>query len=237
MVHMSRRRLGVMIMVGAWGWAGCAGERTGTEAAQSASASSSGGASHAPGASDAASTGDSGSPSARPVADIPLVPDAAPRGVTPVSPEGEATEVEGLTLILPAGSSVQAIDNSAGNPATEIQMPSAEGGIPRVRVRRVESYGRALVEETYAQESLLVAEASTAVLRTREEWPGAAEGYLITWDTEVAMQDGSQLPLSSLGFWLDDGKGGGWTLIATAKRGQLEEGSELWNTVFSAKLP
>ncbi len=152
----------------------------------------------------------------------------------PKSPSGDPVEVHGLTLTAPAGATVSEVSNSEGNPATEILMPGANNGIPRVRVRRVESFGRSLVDETYAQEVLLVSERQTNVFRTKETWPHMKEAYIITWDTSVPASDGSNLPLSALGFWLGDTETSGWTLYATAERGKLEN-SPLWDVTFSAR--
>lgn len=170
----------------------------------------------------------------RPVSDIRVVPDTQPRNVQPKSPSGDPVEVHGLTLTAPAGATVSEVSNSEGNPATEILMPGAHNGVPRVRVRRVESFGRSLVDETYAQEVLLVSERQTNVFRTKETWPHMKEAYIITWNTSVPTSDGSNLPLSALGFWLGDTETSGWTLYATAERGKLEN-SPLWDVTFSAR--
>ena len=170
----------------------------------------------------------------RPVSDIPVVPDTQPRNVQPTSPSGDPVEVHGLTLTAPAGATVSEVSNSEGNPATEILMPGAHNGIPRVRVRRVESFGRPLVDETYTQEMLLVTERRTNVFRTKETWPHMKEAYVITWDTSVPASDGSDLPLSALGLWLGDTETSGWTLFATAGQGKLEN-SPLWDVTFSAR--
>ena len=140
----------------------------------------------------------------RPVSDIPVVPDTQPRNVQPTSPSGDPVEVHGLTLTAPADATVSEVSNSEGNPTTEILMPGASNGVPRVRVRRVESFGRPLVDETYTQEMLLVTERRTNVFRTKETWPRMKEAYVITWDTSVPTSDGSDLPLSALGLWLGD---------------------------------
>jgi len=154
--------------------------------------------------------------------------------VQPTSPSGDPVEVHGLTLAAPAGATVSEVSNSEGNPATEILMPGASNGVPRVRVRRVESFGRSLVDETYAQEVLLVSERRTNVFRTKEAWPHMKEAYVITWDTSVPTSDGSNLPLSALGLWLGDTETSGWTLFATAEQGKLEN-SPLWDVTFSAR--
>lgn len=194
------------------------------------------------GASSSSGAGASGRPSPspgetstwRPVSDIRVVPDTQPRNVQPKSPSGDPVEVHGLTLTAPAGATVSEVSNSEGHPATEILMPGANNGIPRVRVRRVESFGRSLVDETYAQEVLLVSERQTNVFRTKETWPHMKEAYIITWDTSVPTSDGSNLPLSALGLWLGDTETSGWTLYATAERGKLEN-SPLWDVTFSAR--
>lgn len=171
----------------------------------------------------------------RPVSDIPVVPDTQPRNVQPTSPSGDPVEVHGLTLTAPADATVSEVSNSEGNPATEILMPGAHDGIPRVRVRRVESFGRSIVDETHAQEVLLVSERRTNVFRTKETWPHMKEAYVITWDTSVPASDGSDLPLSALGLWLGDTETSGWTLFATAEQGKLEN-SPLWDVTFSARF-
>ncbi len=194
------------------------------------------------GESSSNGAGKSGSPSPRPgetstwrpVTDIQVVPDTQPRNVQPTSPSGDPVEVHGLTLTAPADATVSEVSNSEGNPATEILMPGAYNGVPRVRVRRVESFGRPLVDETYTQEMLLVSERQTNVFRTKETWPHMKEAYIITWDTSVSNSDGSNLPLSALGFWLGDTETSGWTLIATAEQGKLEN-SPLWDVTFSAR--
>ena len=194
------------------------------------------------GASSSSGAGASGRPSPspgetstwRPVSDIRVVPDTQPRNVQPTSPSGDPVEVHGLTLTAPAGATVSEVSNSEGNPATEILMPGAHNGVPRVRVRRVESFGRSLVEETHAQEVLLVSERQINVFRTKETWPHMKEAYVITWDTSVPASDGSNLPLSALGLWLGDTETSGWTLFATAERGKLEN-SPLWDVTFSAR--
>ena len=170
----------------------------------------------------------------RPVSDIQVVPDTQPRNVQPTSPSGDPVEVHGLTLTAPSGATVSEVSNSEGNPATEILMPGAHNGIPRVRVRRVESFGRSLVDETYTQEMLLVTERRTNVFRTKEAWPHMKEAYVITWDTSVPTSDGSNLPLSALGLWLGDTETSGWTLFATAEQDKLEN-SPLWDVTFSAR--
>ena len=170
----------------------------------------------------------------RPVSDIPVVPDTQPRNVQPTSPSGDPVEVHGLTLTAPADATVSEVSNSEGNPTTEILMPGASNGVPRVRVRRVESFGRPLVDETYTQEMLLVTERRTNVFRTKETWPRMKEAYVITWDTSVPASDGSDLPLSALGLWLGDTETSGWTLFATAEQGKLEN-SPLWDVTFSAR--
>lgn len=194
------------------------------------------------GASSSSGAGASGRPSPspgetstwRPVSDIRVVPDTQPRNVQPTSPSGDPVEVHGLTLTAPAGATVSEVSNSEGNPATEILMPGAHNGVPRVRVRRVESFGRSLVDETHAQEVLLVSERQINVFRTKETWPHMKEAYVITWDTSVPASDGSNLPLSALGLWLGDTETSGWTLFATAERGKLEN-SPLWDVTFSAR--
>ena len=168
------------------------------------------------------------------MSDIPVVPDTQPRNVQPTSPSGDPVEVHGLTLTAPSGATVSEVSNSEGNPATEILMPGAHDGIPRVRVRRVESFGRSIVDETHAQEVLLVSERRTNVFRTKETWPRMKEAYVITWDTSVPASDGSDLPLSALGLWLGDTETSGWTLFATAEQGKLEN-SPLWDVTFSAR--
>ena len=224
---LSRRSLLVPLgVVGLSYVTGCSGS-----SARDAGPSSSGGA------------GKSGRPSPspgetstwRPVSDIPVVPDTQPRNVQPTSPSGDPVEVHGLTLTAPAGATVSEVSNSEGNPATEILMPGAHNGIPRVRVRRVESFGRSLVDETYTQEMLLVTERRTNVFRTKETWPRMKEAYVITWDTSVPASDGSDLPLSALGLWLGDTETSGWTLFATAEQGKLEN-SPLWDVTFSARF-
>ena len=152
----------------------------------------------------------------------------------PTSPSGDPVEVHGLTLTAPADATVSEVSNSEGNPTTEILMPGASNGVPRVRVRRVESFGRPLVDETYTQEMLLVTERRTNVFRTKETWPHMKEAYVITWDTSVPASDGSDLPLSALGLWLGDTETSGWTLFATAGQGKLEN-SPLWDVTFSAR--
>jgi len=154
--------------------------------------------------------------------------------VQPTSPSGDPVEVHGLTLTAPADATVSEVSNSEGNPTTEILMPGASNGVPRVRVRRVESFGRPLVDETYTQEMLLVTERRTNVFRTKETWPHMKEAYVITWDTSVPASDGSDLPLSALGLWLGDTETSGWTLFATAEQGKLEN-SPLWDVTFSAR--
>ena len=199
--------------------AGCSG-RSG----QAAGAASSGRPSPSPGETS----------TWRPVSDIPVVPDTQPRNVQPTSPSGDPVEVHGLTLTAPSGATVSEVSNSEGNPATEILMPRAHNGIPRVRVRRMESFGHSLVDETYTQEMLLVSERRTNVFRTKETWPRMKEAYVITWDTSVPTSDGSNLPLSALGLWLGDTETSGWTLFATAEQGKLEN-SPLWDVTFSAR--
>lgn len=215
-------RRAVLIPLGVAGLsyiAGCSG-RSG----QAAGAASSGRPSPSPGETS----------TWRPVSDIPVVPDTQPRNVQPTSPSGNPVEVHGLTLTAPSGATVSEVSNSEGNPATEILMPGAHDGIPRVRVRRVESFGRSLVDETYTQEMLLVSERRTNVFRTKETWPHMKEAYVITWDTSVPASDGSDLPLSALGLWLGDTETSGWTLFATAGQGKLEN-SPLWDVTFSAR--
>ena len=107
-------------------------------------------------------------------------------------------------------------------------------GEPIRHIRRVESFGRSLVDETYTQEMLLVTERRTNVFRTKETWPRMKEAYVITWDTSVPASDGSDLPLSALGLWLGDTEASGWTLFATAEQGKLEN-SPLWDVTFSAR--
>ena len=215
-------RRAVLIPLGVAGLsyiAGCSG-RSG----QAAGAASSGRPSPSPGETS----------TWRPVSDIPVVPDTQPRNVQPTSPSGDPVEVHGLTLTAPADATVSEVSNSEGNPATEILMPGAHNGIPRVRVRRVESFGRSIVDETHAQEVLLVSERRTNVFRTKETWPHMKEAYVITWDTSVPASDGSDLPLSALGLWLGDTETSGWTLFATAGQGKLEN-SPLWDVTFSAR--
>lgn len=175
-------------------------------------------------------------PSWRPVTEIPEVPDSPPRGIKPTSPAGQQTEVEGLSLTVPEDAEVTKITNAAGKPSTEIVLKDAKDGFPRVRVRQVPDFGRSLQVETYAQEAFMAAEGIRYLNRTREEWPGAADAYVITWETGVALKNGSELPLSVVGFWIGNGQGGGWTLYATAPRGELES-SGLWDLVFSARIP
>ena len=204
----------------------------------SGGASQGGGTAAPAGTGSAAPTSDpTAVPSRRSAEDVPVVPDSPPRGLTPTTPSGDETTVEGLTVTAPTGSIVTNTTNSAGNPTTNIEMPGADGGIPRVRVRRVPSFGRSLVEETYAQESLLDAESEkhSYVRRTQETWPGAEDAYVITWVGKLAKDDGSQQLLDALGFWISDGPDSGWSLIATARQGEME-GSPLWDTVFSARL-
>lgn len=176
-------------------------------------------------------------PSWRSVEDIPVVPDSPSRGLAPTTPSGEDTTVEGLTVTAPTGSVVKETTNSAGRPATKIEMPGAGDGIPSMLVSRVPSFGRSLVEETYAQESLLDAESEkhSYVRRTQETWPGAEDAYVITWTGTLVKDDGSQQLLDALGFWIGDGPDSGWSLIATAPQGEME-GSPLWDTVFSARI-
>ena len=215
-------RRAVLIPLGVAGLsylAGCSG-RSG----QAAGAASSGRPSPSPGETS----------TWRPVSDIPVVPDTQPRNVQPTSPSGDPVEVHGLTLTAPADATVSEVSNSEGNPTTEILMPGASNGVPRVRVRRVESFGRPLVDETYTQEMLLVTERRTNVFRTKETWPHMKEAYVITWDTSVPASDGSDLPLSALGLWLGDTETSGWTLFATAGQGKLEN-SPLWDVTFSAR--
>ena len=215
-------RRAVLIPLGVAGLsyiAGCSG-RSG----QAAGAASSGRPSPSPGETS----------TWRPVPDIPVVPDTQPRNVQPTSPSGDPVEVHGLTLTAPADATVSEVSNSEGNPTTEILMPGASNGVPRVRVRRVESFGRPLVDETYTQEMLLVTERRTNVFRTKETWPHMKEAYVITWDTSVPASDGSDLPLSALGLWLGDTETSGWTLFATAGQGKLEN-SPLWDVTFSAR--
>lgn len=215
-------RRAVLIPLGVAGLsyiAGCSG-RSG----QAAGAASSGRPSPSPGETS----------TWRPVSDIPVVPDTQPRNVQPTSPSGDPVEVHGLTLTAPSGATVSEVSNSEGNPTTEILMPGASNGVPRVRVRRVESFGRSLVDETYTQEMLLVTERRTNVFRTKETWPHMKEAYVITWDTSVPASDGSDLPLSALGLWLGDTETSGWTLFATAGQGKLEN-SPLWDVTFSAR--
>lgn len=202
----------------------------------------SGRSSRAAGSSSSGGAGTSGRPSPspgetstwRPIEDIQVVPDTQPRNMQPTSPSGDPVEVHGLTLTAPGGATVSEVSNSEGKPMTEILMPGAQNGIPRVRVRRVESFGRSLVDETYAQEVLLVSERQTNVFRTKETWPHMKEAYIITWDTSVPTSDGSNLPLSALGLWLGDTETSGWTLFATAEHGKLEN-SPLWDVTFSAR--
>ena len=215
-------RRAVLIPLGVAGLsyiAGCSG-RSG----QAAGAASSGRPSPSPGETS----------TWRPVSDIPVVPDTQPRNVQPTSPSCDPVEVHGLTLTAPADATVSEVSNSEGNPTTEILMPGASNGVPRVRVRRVESFGRPLVDETYTQEMLLVTERRTNVFRTKETWPHMKEAYVITWDTSVPASDGSDLPLSALGLWLGDTETSGWTLFATAGQGKLEN-SPLWDVTFSAR--
>lgn len=205
----------------------------------SGGASQGGGTAASAGTGSAAPTSDpTAVPSRRSAEDVPVVPDSPSRGLTPTTPSGDETTVEGLTVTAPSGSVVEGKTNSAGRPATKIEMPGAEDGIPSVLVSRVPSFGRSLVEETYAQESLLDAESEkhSYVRRTQETWPGAEDAYVITWVGKVVKNDGSQKLLDAMGFWISDGPDSGWSLIATARQGEMVEGCPLWDTVFSARL-
>lgn len=172
----------------------------------------------------------------RPIKNVSLEPDSPPRGVQPTSPQGHDEVIKQLTFTLPQGSSVAEIADSAGRPITEIKFADTRDGVPNLRVRQVESYGRPLVSETYTQEVLLLTERHANVRRTRETWPKTKEAYVITWDQDVTGSDGREILLSCVGFWLDNGHGGGWTLNGIAPRGQLD-GSALWDLMFSARLP
>ena len=134
------------------------------------------------------------------------------------------------------GASVADVSDSDGRSIAEIKLVDTRGGVPSLRVRQVESYQRPLVSETYAQEVLLLTERRGNVRRTRESWPKTKEAYVITWDQDVTGSDGREILLSCVGFWLDNGRGGGWTLNGIAPRGQLD-GSALWDLVFSVRLP
>ena len=58
----------------------------------------------------------------------------------------------------------------------------------------------------------------------------------MTWDTSVELTSGETLPESCLGFWVSDGLGGGWVIYATAKAGELEPGTAIWDAVFSLEV-
>ena len=172
----------------------------------------------------------------RPVKDVPLEPDSPPRGIVPTSSRGQDELIRDLTFSMPQGASVADVSDSDGRSIAEIKLVDTRGGVPSLRVRQVESYQRPLVSETYAQEVLLLTERRGNVRRTRESWPKTKEAYVITWDQDVTGSDGREILLSCVGFWLDNGRGGGWTLNGIAPRGQLD-GSALWDLVFSVRLP
>ena len=172
----------------------------------------------------------------RPIKDVPSEPDSPPRGVHPASPQGSREVIRGLTFILPQDASIADTTDFDNRSVTEVKLRDTRDGVPSLRVRQVASYGRSLVSETYAQEVLLLTERRGNVRRTRESWPKTEEAYVITWDQDVTDSDGREILLSCVGFWLDNGHGGGWTLNGVAPRGQLD-GSALWDLVFSVRLP
>ncbi len=222
--HLSRRIfIGKFTFVGVSGLAACSGMKR-SEASPSHSSS-------AP-----VSPVPSMMTTPRSIKDVPLGPDSPPRGVEPTSPRGEDEVISDLTFSIPQGASVAEISDSENRSMVEIKLAETRDGVPSLRVRKVESYRRPLVSETYAQEVLLLTERRGNVRRTRESWPKTKEAYVITWDQDVTGSDGREILLSCVGFWLDNGRGGGWTLNGIAPRGQLD-GSALWDLVFSVRLP
>lgn len=179
-------------------------------------------------------------PSWRGVNEIPLEPDSPSRGFAQTSPAGDRVEADsGLSVAVPSGSKVTRRTNDYGAPETVVELPGAENGFPRLLVDYVESFGRPLVAETHAQEVFLAVEKarSSYVLRTREQWPGADEAFVMTWSTSVTLPDWTEVPMDAAGMWLGNGSGGGWVMTATAPAGELAEGRPLWDTLFSARLP
>lgn len=179
-------------------------------------------------------------PSWRGALDIQVEPDLASRGFTPTSPQGEVVEADGgLKVTVPENSKVNRASNENGVPETRILLPGAETGFPRLLVQHVESFGRSLAEETQVQEVFLSTEKSrnSYVYRSREQWPGAKEAIAMSWSSSAPLENGDEIPVDGIAFWLADDAGGGWVLYAAAPKGEMREGTPLWEALFSVQLP
>lgn len=179
-------------------------------------------------------------PSWRSAVDIQVEPDMASRGFKPTAPQGKVVEVDGgLKVIVPEGSKIDRGSNDKGIPELRILLPDAEIGFPRLLVQHVKSFGRSLAEETQVQEVILSTEKSrnSYVCRSREQWPGAKEAIAMSWSSSAPLENGDELPVDGIAFWLADDSGGGWVLYAAAPKGEMREGTPLWETLFSARLP
>ena len=78
-------------------------------------------------------------PTWRSGANIPLTPDSVPRKVKVTRPEGESLSVDGITITIPAGCTVEEVDG-----LTQAVFPDAVDGLPRVRVEHLKDLGHSL---------------------------------------------------------------------------------------------
>lgn len=238
-----RRRmvLGVIGISGLLGVVGACGRSSGKQVVGNGGSASPSTAAGASSVGQAASPpAPTAAPSWRGSLEIPLEPDFASRSFSPTAPQGDVVDIEGgLKVTVPKGSKVTPVPSDNDVSETVIELPGAEYGLPRLLIDHVKSFGRSLAEETLTQEVLLSTEKSRSsyVYRSREQWPGAKEAIAMSWSSSSTLQDGQELPVDVLAFWLADDAGGGWVLYATAPKGELHEGAPLWDSLFSAQAP
>ena len=169
---------------------------------------------------------------------IPFEPDGPSVEILPSTVDGTVISVDGAEITVPQGWEVSEGTNSAGLPNIKAGNSAGEYGLPGFSVTRVEDFGQSLADETYTQELLLSGEgdSNTYVSRNKVDWPDSETAYVIFWTAEVELTSGELFSQDMLGFWVSDGAGGGWIIIAAAEEGGLASGSEIWDAVFSFKI-
>lgn len=187
-------------------------------------------------ATDSASIKEWRSPS-----EIGLMPDMPSRGIMPTTPNGKPLSAYGLKLTVPQSASYTERPNENGLPMTFIHLDGDGHDFPVMVLSFVAEARRSLAEETFFQETLLLAarNTNTFVARTPEYWPvgeQTTDACLITWTSQQQNSDGKTETADNAALYITDGNGGYWRVLVAAKQGGLQESGTTWQTFLSAKV-
>ena len=168
----------------------------------------------------------------------PHVPTGPASSLTPHRGEGQTVDLEGAgTLVVPEGSTVEdTIDMGDGGRQLNIRMPGADDeGLPALQASWGPDHVGVFEQTLTSQHAASVNPTMSDYVRSMVQWPGSAESVVATWEEDIALTDGSTLPVSALRLTVQGDDAVTVVVLALAPRGELD-GSAVEQALRSLEL-